>query len=436
LPSPPGLAVGSEGSDARVAEELSLSLVDGQILLRDAEEPRALEQPTTIAGTYDTGLGGTGVISGATFSTPTLSIEQDITSPLVETAYIDASFTQVGAITGSITPEGAVLVNVDVRVDLHIEIGDPAFYWADCAATPVHLALQSTAPYDPDSGQVTLADPDFTIPTIPTTPDCNTQVSPTINAQLAGAGHALTMTLAGEIELPPPPGCPTVTTLAVDPATGSRLDDPVTLTATVIEDPAAAAVPECVEAEGAPAGFVDLYDGATLVETLALAADGTATLTTEDLLAGHRSLRASYRGQEPFSGSASPAVPYLVAAPPTITSTLPAFIEIGAAPVELQVTARNVDLGAGIERARLDLTLARTLGNGPSPLTGSPWNARSATPGWPCRSTGPGPSPGPSRSVTAAVPTWPPARTRSRPCASPWAGPSPPAPALSASPTP
>jgi len=180
-----------------LAEDLpvELDLVSGQLNIRDGEEPADLAAPTTFDATIDN---ETGQITGGNFSAAPLSFEFDITDPIPARIYVDAIFTQLtpGAATGQVTeithtedgePETAeVAMNVDVRVDLHIEVGKPSFLESDCVATPVSLRLTSSALYDYGTDQVTLEDADFSVPEVPTTTDCLGIIADGVNERLAG----------------------------------------------------------------------------------------------------------------------------------------------------------------------------------------------------------------------------------------------------------
>ncbi|HYI62563.1 MAG TPA: Ig-like domain repeat protein [Acidimicrobiales bacterium] len=343
-----------------MAEAFSLSLVEGELLIRDADEPYALENPTSIAGTVDGGAGGTGAITGADFTTPTVSFEQEALGLPVK---IDATFTPVAATssTGSIDAEGNVLFQTALTVDLHIDVSHGAIV-TDCRSTPVNLTFNSTAPHDSDTGRVTLTDPDFTIPPVVTGSGCNPAVGDAVNEQLAGGGHSLTLTLQGPLARPTPPECRTLATLAVDPGGESRFGTPVTLTATVAIDPTHATDPACDGAPAHPAGFVDLFDGTTIVGTVPLAG-GTAVLTTDDLPAGPRALTAGYRGEAPYAKATSQPVSHLVAADPALVPALPAHVEIGTPAVPFDVEVTNTGFGRSLANARLDLTIRRPQGS-------------------------------------------------------------------------
>jgi len=358
-PPPPtaGLAPTS-GPAPRATENFSLSLAEGDLLIRGADEPYALDADTTLTGTADT---ETGAITGAALNTPTVTFTRDIDTPLHARVYIDADFTMATPATGAIDPAGNFVVTARLTVDLHVEVGPPdggpdRFLTADCRATPIVLALTSTAPYDPDTGRVTLANDNFTVPPVNTAaPGCGGTIGDPINDELAGSGHSLRLTLDGDIPMPPLPGDPSVTTLTADPAGGSRLGDPVTLTATVTPD-------EDAEATETPAGFVDFLDGTRPLGTVALEPDGTATLATSTLSIGTHALHARYRGQDPYRASES-NLAYTVAATPLITTTLPEFVVFDAAPTEFDLTVANTHLGAPITNARIGITIKRTVGN-------------------------------------------------------------------------
>lgn len=324
----------------------------GILQIRDAEDPYALEVPTTLEGTVDD---ETGAISGGTLSTPPVSFETESQGFPV---FVDATFSEVspGPVSGTLGSDGGMVVQDSLTVDLHIEVGEPAFIVADCRTTPVNLTLNSTSPYDPGTQQVTVADADFTIPEIPPgQPECEELVRPSINEQLAGPGHSLTLTLGGELPPITAATSDSVTTLAVSPAGESRLGDPVTMAATVV--PA-----EGVESEADPTGFVEFRDGETVLQTAALGPDGTATLVTSRLPAGTRTLSAVYRGDTEYRRSEAQQT-YLVAATPAITSDLPGFVESGAAPTEFDLTVTNTGFGSAVTNGRVDVTIARTEGS-------------------------------------------------------------------------
>ena len=350
-------ALSSASPAAATPQPFSLDLVEGELLIRDAEEPSSLGQPTTISGQHDTGDGGTGAITAGAFASPPISF---VTEALGQQVFVDAAFSQVspGSGTGSIDADGNVAFRTELTVDLHIEVNDPPDIIQECQATPVSIALDSVAPWDPETGEVTVRDADFTVPQVPTTDTCIGLVADNVNELLAGGGHSLTMTLEGDLTLPPPAGCPTTTALSVEPSS-SFLGDDVTLEATVT--PAPEDIPECADAEGVvPAGSVELRAGDDVVGVADLDGAGVATLVTDDLPSGDLSLTARYRGQPPYSASTSTAVAHTVAARPAISADVPSSFVIGADPTEFEVTVANSGLGSEVVNARLDFGLRRT----------------------------------------------------------------------------
>ncbi|HYI62122.1 MAG TPA: DUF4214 domain-containing protein [Acidimicrobiales bacterium] len=359
-----GAAQAPPGSgQPRVAEPFELSMVEGELRIRDAEEPLALEQPTTLTGSYDTGDEGTGAISGATFSTPVVSFETEAQGFPV---FVDAAFSQVtpGSGTGGIDPDGNVVLNTALTATLDIEVGSPPLIVAECRTTPVNVTLDSVAPYDEVTDRVTLADANFTVPAAPVTPDCPPIVADGINEQLAGSGHSLTLTMEGELMPPEPPGCPSLTDLAAAPP-ASTLGTAVNLTATVVMDPAFADDELCEDAIGVtPGGFVEFRDGNQVLGTAELNGSGVAAFSVADLPAGVRNLTARYRGLDPYSPSTSDVVTHRVSAPPAIVSDIPENLQIGGPPVEFDVTVTNTGFGSDVINGRLDLAFRRVTGGG------------------------------------------------------------------------
>jgi hypothetical protein len=89
----------------------------------------------------------------------------------------------------------------------------------------------------------------------------------------------------------------------------SHADQPVTLTATVT----AVGMP-------VPIGMVKFTRGKQLLGTVALAADGAASLTLGSLPKGHANIQALYEGTTNYFPSVSPALPQRVVKSPTATS--------------------------------------------------------------------------------------------------------------------
>lgn len=323
---------------------LELEMVEGggTLTLRGAE-PFALSSPTTVTGTADD---ETGALSGLALTTPVVSIERKITSPIRATAYIDATFSQVSPGSGTVDSDGNLVAQLDVAVDLDIEVipegaTEPLPIGGVCRAAPVELILESTAPYDPDTETVTLVDGDFTVPPVAAGSDgCGQIIADNINQELAGSGHSLSLQLQGAIPVPALPGCDTTTDLVVSPEGSSALGEDVTLTSTVAT---VADDPDCVTAAAdgdSLSGAVDFLRGSSIIGSGELDETGTAMFTTGALPAGNLTLTARYRAPSPFSPSTSAPVDHLVTVAPQISTDLPTFVTIGQ-PTEFTITVTS-----------------------------------------------------------------------------------------------
>ncbi|MGH8951046.1 MAG: Ig-like domain-containing protein, partial [Acidimicrobiia bacterium] len=338
-------------------EDFTLTTVDGGGTLQlRGFEPHEMETPTTLTGSLDT---ETGIITDGVFSTPTVSIQQEITDPVEATVFIDAVFSGAAPATGSVDPQGQVVIEAPMTVDLHVEVGDPPFLVNDCQASPIDLSLQSTAPYDPETGRVTLADSDFLVPEVQVAPTCGSTVASAINEQLAGGGHALSLDVEGDLTLPSSEAEPSTTALTVDPQGVSRLADPVTLTATVEPGDGAEGGP-------VPTGFVEFRDGLEALGTVPLSevsGAGVAEFSTSPLGAGEHTLTARYRGDSVYAGSVSAEVSHTVAIAPIVNvAGLPEHIEYRAGPTEFDLAVINPGGGAPVKNARVNVSFSREVG--------------------------------------------------------------------------
>lgn len=346
------------GSPASAAdpEQFSLGLVEGELLLRGAEEPYALTNPTSISGTNTDGA-----LTGVNFSTPVVKTERAVPE-YNTTAKIDAAFSMVQPGVGTINTNGDITVQLKLAVDLHIVVGIlPGS--SDCHAEPVNLTLTSTAAYDEETNRVELRAPNFSVPPIAGSAQCNALLVEPVNEALAGPGHSIALTLEGDITIPEL-GEDTVTDLEASPAGSSDLGEDVTLTATVTPDPGNDVTPE------APiTGLVNFLSDGSSIGTAEVQEDGTATLTTDAIPAGPRQLTAEYSGASPdWKPSSSDAVAHSVIAPPLVSTTAAGEVRIGGDPKDFSVTVNNTGFGADLEDARLEVTVRRSQGF--SPLTG------------------------------------------------------------------
>ncbi len=350
-----------------------LDMVEGELLIRDAEEPYALAQPTTIEGQVDD---ETGVVTAGSFTSPPISFE---TEALGQPVFVDATFSEVdpGSGTGSIDAEGNVSFSTALTVDLHIEVNNPPALVQECRTTPVEITLNSQAPHDPSTQRVTLSDLDFSIPAVPVTDTCISLVAENVNALLEGAGHSLTMTMEGELPEVLELTCSSTTTLEATPSS-SFLGDDVTLTATVTPS----AEPDC---DVVPVGSVEFRAGTKVLDVVALDGAGQAVLVTDDIPAGAQQLVARYRGTTHISSSSAP-VAHHVAVRPLAVIDAPSSVLIGGSAREVTVEVTNTGLGSEVINGRLDLTVEYTSpGPAPSDLTvewfdGADWVPATVTP--------------------------------------------------------
>lgn len=345
-------------ASAAFTEEFELELVEGELLLRGAEEPHAMEGPTTLSGTNEDGN-----LTDIDFETPVVHVVREV--PEFNTvAEIDAEFSMLSPGTGTFSEDGQLTVNLSLAVDLHIVVPilpEPS----DCRASPINLTLTSTAPHDGE--QVTLSDANFSIPNVtPNPPACSGLIGGEIDKALAGAGHSLTMTLEGPLTKPEA-GEPTATSLEVSPSGSSEVGDDVTLTATVVEDTELTEFPPLT-------GSVRFFDDETELGVVPLEADGTATLVTPDIDAGPAELRAEYGGAPPaWQSSTSDTVAHTVIADPAISTDVSGFVQGGGAPTPFGVTVANTGFGEDLDDAQVKVTIERVSGSGPlGPNSGTP----------------------------------------------------------------
>lgn len=354
------LAIAAPASVAGAATvDLHLEMVeDGGVLALRGGDPYSIATPTTVTGSADD---ETGALSGLAFATPSIAIERAITDPLPADVRIDASFRMLSPGDGTIDSDGHVIAELSVGVDLHVEVfptgATEPLLTGDCVAEPVQLILASTAPYDGDSGELTLAAEDFTIPAVA---GCDGPIGDGVNDELAGSGHSLSLSLEGAVPTPAPAGCDTTTALSVSPEGSSAIGEDVTLTAnveTVADDP------ECIAAEEDGidlSGAVDFYRGASIIGSGGLDASGSAVFISDGLPAGPQSLTARYRAVSPFRASTSAPVAHQVTVEPQITTSIPEFITIGQ-PQEFTVTVANPGTGFGSELSDVAVTVGLRL---------------------------------------------------------------------------
>ncbi|HEX7133420.1 MAG TPA: DUF4214 domain-containing protein [Iamia sp.] len=331
---------------------------EGLLELRDAEDPFALESPTTVSGTVDD---DTGAITGTTFVTPTVEFDLPVLDGAL-TANVEATITEVspGTSTGSVTrvvdsepPLADVSLQTSVTVDLHIVV-QGAGIDAMCQSTPVNLDLASVEPTDGEG--VVLRDPDFFIPPLPITETCDETVTTNANPMLSGTGHSVTLPLDGTIPIPEAGTEDSTTDLVVTPPGGAAIGEEVTMTATVAS---------ATEATDPATGFVDFFDGDDKIGEASVIAN-VATFTTTTLGLGDHTLTAKYRGDSLYRSSVSDETAYEISASPVFEVTVPGSVRIGDPPVPFPLVLENPSVGTDVNNARIDVTLKRYTPGGAS----------------------------------------------------------------------
>ncbi|MFE7469304.1 Ig-like domain repeat protein [Streptomyces sp. NPDC057499] len=153
-------------------------------------------------------------------------------------------------------------------------------------------------------------------------------------SDLAPGQYEITARYAGDGNCPPSESAPVTVTVAKSPSTAGLVADPaeafsgdtVTFTTTVT-------------CNVAPTGTVTFYEGDTAVGTGQVGADGTATLTTDDLPPGTHHVTARYPGDGNCLGTSSEAVTVTIAerASTTTLTASPTTVAPGE-PVDLSAT--------------------------------------------------------------------------------------------------
>jgi hypothetical protein len=110
----------------------------------------------------------------------------------------------------------------------------------------------------------------------------------------------------------------------------ASVNSPITLTATI------------TSSAGVPGGSVQFSDGATILDTVAVNAQGIATYTTSTLAPGSHSIKATYSGNQNFTESQATLTQTVAEATQTITfPALVSPVSYGVAPMALKATASS-----------------------------------------------------------------------------------------------
>jgi hypothetical protein len=209
---------------------IDLSMVSGEIVFRDSEDPVELATPTTFTGDADP----SGAITSGSFTTPGLTFEVPLFPGLGLTTVVEAELPEpfaAGSVTGDL-----VELTLQTTMAMHVDLGG-GLLEVDCRATPVEIDLSGV--YDPLTQQVVLVDEDFTFPALVPEAPCN-DLREQLDAVLAGPGHSIELVMEGPVEIPAAApevavelggyviigGPPREATVTVDnPAEGADLDN-------------------------------------------------------------------------------------------------------------------------------------------------------------------------------------------------------------------
>jgi Big-like domain-containing protein len=298
--------------------------------------PTALPTPATFSGKVST---TTGNITAGTLTIPSW---KESNTGSTETIHIFDVHS--GTATGSVSYNGNVTIDDTVTVQVHIT--SPVN--ETCNATPVHLVLQSTSPYNTTTKDVDLSDTTFSIPNFSTS-TCSLAAS-SLDTRFSGStGNVLTLDLHGTLTEPPAPATSTTTSLSASPASPQRQGTTVTLTGTVKKTTGATAT--------AATGTMDFYSGTTEVGAASVSS-GVATFSTKSLPSGTDSLKAVYSGNSAYNGSTSSSQNYTIEPNPTVTSTLPITVTRGTATAStFNVKVTNPSGGVSWTHLKLALRL-------------------------------------------------------------------------------
>ena len=301
-----GAGVGTVAAAATATHPVGLALASGTLTVKGGSPDVLASQATALVGKEDP---KTGLIDTAKVVLPTTRI----TAP---TGTITIKLTLANA-TATVDYQGDMTLagTLDVEVDVISPITQR------CATLrPVSVLLQSTSPYDPATGEVSLDDANITIPNFttktPTAKSC-TLAKGTLSRQFSGAGGGLKLRLQGTLAIPPKGAATGLSLTSTSTATPPVLGQKVTLAAT-ITGAGVTAHPT------GPTGSIAFYNGSTLLskEAVEPRTSGTTTylITTTALPAGTDKLSAVYSGGDGFQGSTSPVRTYVIKAVPTVSA--------------------------------------------------------------------------------------------------------------------
>jgi hypothetical protein len=276
---------------------VTLNMTSGTFIVKNGT-PTKLPTPASVKGTVDS---TTGVITNATLTIPAWH-----ESHTGSTETVSLFEPTKGSGSGSINYAGTVTYTDTLSLEVHIT--SPITY--HCIATPIHVTLDSTSPYNTSTHDVTLKNPgSFTIPNFSSS-TCSLAASTLDKAFAGSTGNFLVLNLHGTLPEPPPPAATSTTTLSASPTSPQLQGTTVTLKATV------------KKSTGAPAttatGTVNFKNGSTVIGT-GTVSGGTASFTTSNLPKGTNKLTAVYSGNSTYKGSTSNSLTYVISPKPTVS---------------------------------------------------------------------------------------------------------------------
>ena len=324
---------------ASASTGFTLTMTSGTFIVKNGT-PTRLPTPATIKGTVNA---TTGAISGAALTIP---VWHESNTGSTETVSLFEP--TKGSGSGSIDSSGTVTYVDTLTLEVHIT--SPITY--HCKASPIHVTLESTAPYNKTTHEVTLKNAaSFSIPAFSSS-TCSLAAS-TLDKSFEGStGNFLILNLRGTVPEPPPPATSTTTTLTATPGSPQVQGTPVTLKATVKKTTGTLA--------SAATGTMKFRSGTTTVLAVVTVSGGSASYTTASLKAGIHKLTAVYSGGGGYAGSTSSVVTYVIGQAPSVTvSGLPATVRPNSATLHpFTVVVTNPSSGGRLTHLFLKVALS------------------------------------------------------------------------------
>ena len=312
-------ATDPDSNTSEFAEDITVQEATSTTLASSAN-PASVGQPVTFTATVVTNPGfgpptgtvtfhdgetvlGTGTLDADGVATFTTSDLAPGSHSITATYEGDADFSSSSSTALDQDVDGATSTSLASSAN-PAAVGQPVTFTATVAGVPVGAT---------PTGTVTFRDGETVLGTGTLDAD---GVATFTTSDLAPGSHSITATYDGDADYGQSTSAPvaqsvvvamTKTTLTGTP-NPSTFGQPVTLTATVLG------------VVIRPTGTITFRDGATVLGTAALDANGVATLITSALGVGSHSITATYEGDANFGMSTSAPVPLVVQADSTTTT--------------------------------------------------------------------------------------------------------------------